>query len=179
MTGRHAALIAAILLIALGAVGLVLLRPMAPENYASGAFDFEAVTDIRASAGIFSYDSLAAILAVGPEDEEAVEKLTGFFEGKGFGRTPGSLFSKKPPVSRVGDIYWTVTFTCGTTGASLSAEYRGGDLRLTGGESVAVTAQDKDTWARRVYEYILSLYPEPEEPEPPEENGASDPTENT
>lgn len=173
MSARHAAVIAAILLAALAAVGLVLLRPMAPENYAAGDFSFDAVTYIRVTAGTFAYGVTSRELTVEPEDD-AFDGLVGFFDGKGFGRTPASLFSVGEPVSRVGDIYWSVTFLCGDTGGSLTADYRGGDLRLTGAGTVAVTAQDKDGWARRVHAAILALMPEPEEPEEPD--GASDQT---
>ena len=166
MSGRHAAIIAAILVAALLAVGLILLRPMAPENYAAGVFSFEAVTEIQVSAGTYALDSAAAVLSVGPEDE-AFEELIGFFDGKGFGRTFGSLFSSEPPVARVGDPCFRVTFLCGGNGASLTAVCQGADLRLTGDTTVAVTAQNKESWCARVHDAILALYPEPvPEPEP-------------
>lgn len=168
MSGRHAAIIAAILVAALLAVGLILLRPMAPENYAAGEFHFEAVTEIRVSAGTYALDSAAPVLAVGPEDG-AFAQLIDLFEGKGFGRTFVSLFSSKTPVARVGDPCFSVTFLCGGTGAALTAVCQGADLRLTGDTTVAVTAQNKASWCAKVHDAILALYPEPDpEPEPGE-----------
>lgn len=164
MTGRQAATIAVILIVALAVVGLILLRPMAPENYAEGRFSFDAVTQINVAAGTFEYGSTATALAIESGSEE-FDKLVDSFDGRGFGRTPASLFSNKEPINRVGDIYWTVTFYCGLTGGTLTVRYIGGDLRISGDGSTAVTTQDKLTWANSVHDYILSLYPDPEEPD--------------
>lgn len=173
MSGRQAAIIAAIVLTALVVVGLILLRPMSPEAYAQGDFSFEAVTEIRVSAGTFEYGAAAQTLVIDPENE-AFETLIGFFDGKGFGRTPLSVFSRKPPVKRVGDFYWSVTFLA-LNGASLTADYIGGDLRLGGEDSPALAAQDKLAWARELHDLILSLYPEPE-PDVPEDTGVPENT---
>ena len=160
MSLRHAALIAVILLAALLVVGLILLRPMAPENYADGVFSFDAVTQAYVTAGTFQYDSAASVLTV-TADDPALQELVDLFDGRGFGRTAGSLFSQAEPVSRVGDRYWSVTFLCSISQSTLTAELVGSTLRLTGADTVTVTTQNRDGWAREVGDLILSLYPEP------------------
>lgn len=167
MSLKHAVIIVSILLTALLVTGLILCRPMGPENYASGVFNFAAVSELSARAWQEAAGAPEAQwLAIEP-DSDAFEDLTEAFENRGFGRTLGSIFSEKAPAAQEGDICWAVTFRCGISQSSLTAEYTGGVLRLSGSGTVTVTTQDKSEWAKDVYDTLISLYPEPEpEPEP-------------
>ena len=150
--------VAAILLIAVLTVGLVICRPMGPENYASGVFNFEAVTEVRAAAWDAGLDQNPSVFTLEAEDPgiEALIKLT---DGRGFGRAPGSLFSEPEPDYEEKSHCWMAVFTCAVSNSRLMVSYDGGVLRLTGSETVTVTAQDKSEWAERMYTLILSLYP--------------------
>lgn len=162
MSLKHVLTILSILLIAVLVVGLILCRPMSPENYASGVFNFEAVSDVTVSA--WEYDPQAprpAHLLI-KSDDSAAKALRELFEDRGFGRTPGSILSDDSPEAGPGDICWSVTFHCTISQSTLTAEYTGGTLRLTGDGAVTVTTQNKDAWARQVYDLIVPLYPEPE-----------------
>ena len=166
MAFKHIVLIVVILLTAVLVVGLILCRPMGGANYAGGTFSFDAVTEIF----VWAYEEQgdgADIQALPVTGSRAMKNIISFFDGRGFGRTPGSLFSHTAPTAQPGDRCWGVTFKCAATGSALTVEYTGGTLRLIGAEPVRVTTQDKDEWAEEVYELLIPLYPEPE-PEPTE-----------
>ena len=163
MAFKHIVLIVVILLTAVLVVGLILCRPMGGANYAGGTFSFDAVTEIF----VWAYEEQgdgADIQALPVTGSRAMKNMISFFDGRGFGRTPGSLFSHTAPTAQPGDKCWGVTFKCAATGSTLTAEYTGGVLTLTGRETAAVTTQDKDAWAGQLYETIAALYPEPEPP---------------
>ncbi len=163
MSRKQTVLVAAILLSVILVVGLILCRPMGPERYASGIFNFAAVSNAAVSAEIFDPTGARAEALILTGDDAALKRLTELFDGKGFGMTPAGLFSDKLPDPTEGDICWSVTFSCTISDSTLTAEYVGGKLRLTGDSATVVTTQDLDGWARKVYDVIESLYPEPTE----------------
>lgn len=169
MAFKHVILIAAILLAVVLVVGLILCRPMGPENYARGIFNFGAVREAYVRAWTQDPETPPAEVLRFQEDSSVITHLTELFDGRGFGRTPGTLFSDELPEAQPGDMCWEVTFRCTATGSWLSASYTGGGLVLSGADESVVTTQDKEQWAEEVYSYILTLYPEPEEPQEPEE----------
>ncbi len=164
MSVKNLFTILAILLLVVLVVALVILRPMGPENYAAGAFSFEAVSEITVRAWMAGPEAEPEWLRVTPDDP-AFEKLTDLVDGKGFGRSPGSLFSEPDLTPEEGELCWNIRFLCAVSGGSLELNYTGGVLQIIGDETVTVTAQDKDAWAKQVFDTILPLYPEPEEEE--------------
>ncbi len=172
MSGRHFFLILFILALAVLAVGLVLCRPMEADSYAPGGFSMEAVD----GAYVWAYEEQGdgvPVTVLSLEGGQELKDILSRFDGRGFGRTPASLFSDEAPSSFVGDRCWGVTLRCSVSGASLTFTFRGGALTISGGEQPAtVLTQNKSTWASSIYDYILSLYPEPDpepDPETPEE----------
>lgn len=160
MSVKNVLTVVAILLIAVLAVGLVICRPMAADNYASGQFNLEAVSEIRARA----WESPAEADWLALTDEDAgFSELIDLVDGKGFGRDPSSLFREPDAAPSDGDRCWQISFRCALSGGQLDMSFSGGVLRLTGDTSVTVTAQDKSDWAGEVYDLIVSLYPAPEE----------------
>ena len=155
MSLKNVLTVIAILLVAVLTVGLVIWRPMGPENYASGVFNFDAVTQIRASTWSVSNDSYDAGLVLAPEDE-GFEDIIDMVDGKGFGRAPGSLFSEPSPDPER-EHCWAVTFFCSVSDSSLLLYYEGGVLRISGEERMTVTTQNKDQWAEDMYALIRSL----------------------
>lgn len=164
MSVKNILTVVAILLIVVLAVGLVICRPMAAKNYASGIFNFEAVSEIRVRAWEGDAGDTAEWLVL-TEDDPGFRALIDLTDGKGFGRAPGSLFSEPDGGAADGDRCWQVSFLCALSGGQLDMRFSGDILRLAGDKTVTVTTQDKSSWAGRVYDLILSLYPEPE-PDP-------------
>lgn len=164
MSGKNVLTIAAILLLVVLTVALVILRPMAAENYASGTFNFDAVSEIYVSAWESGPEASPAWLLI-TGDDPGFDELIDLVDGKGFGRSPGSLFSEPDDTPGDGSICWNISFRCAVSGSRLDLSFAGGVLRLTGNKSVTVTTQNKDEWAREVFDLILPLYPEPEEEE--------------
>lgn len=162
MSVKNILTILAILLLVVLAVGLVILRPMAAENYASGSFSFEAVSEIvvRAWESVPEADPVWLTIT---EDGQGFDELIDLVDGRGFGRSPGSLFSQPDATPREGDFCWDISFHCAVSGGRLELRWSGGVLQIAGDETVTVTTQDKDDWARRVFDLILPLYPEPQE----------------
>ncbi len=173
MSGKQVVTIVLILLAAVLVVGLILCRPMAATNYADGIFNFAAVDGVFLWGWEYAPEGTAPEELLISAEDKALTSLTELFEGRGFGMTPGGLFSQKLPEPQAGDICWRVTFHCTVSDSTLTAEYQGGVLRLSGNGETVVTTQDKSSWARRVFTLIESMYPEPE-PEP--EEGADDTT---
>ncbi len=170
MSGKQIVTVVLILLIAVMVVGLVLCRPMAADNYADGIFNFAAVDGIYVWAWEFDPEGTEPEELLVDSENRALSDIVERFDGKGFGMTPGGLFSRGLPEPEAGDICWRVVFRCTLSDSSLTAEYQGGVLRLSGNGETVVTTQDKSSWARQVFDLIESLYPEPE-PEPPEGEG--------
>ncbi len=175
MSGKQVMIIVLILLIAILVVGLVLCRPMAAENYAKGIFNFAAVDGVYVWGWEYDPEGTAPEELLLNSENRALSELVELFDGKGFGMTPGGLFSQKLPEPRAGDDCWRVIFHCTVSDSFLTAEYQGGVLRLSGNGETVVATQDKSSWARRVFTLIDSLYPEPEpEPEEGEDDTAQD-----
>ncbi len=162
MSLKQAALVAVILLLIVLVVGLVLCRPMGPEHYASGIFNFAAVSDARVSAYTASPESTRGETVRLSAGDAPLDRLVELFDGRGFGMTPAGLFSDRLPQPETGDLCWSVTFNCTISDSSLTAEYAGGKLRLTGDSATVVTGQNLDSWAKQVYEVIAALYPQPD-----------------
>lgn len=173
MSGKQAVTVVLILLAAVLVVGLVLCRPMAAENYADGIFNFSAVDGVYVWGWEYDPEGTAPEELLVDAQNRNLTELTELFDDKGFGMTPGGLFSQKLPAPRAGDVCWRVIFHCTVSDSSLTAEYQGGVLRLSGNGQTVVTTQDKSAWARRVFALIDALYPEPE-PEPEPEEGGGD-----
>lgn len=169
MTAKQILTVVAIILSVLIVVGLILCRPMSSDSYAPGLFSFAAVSDITVSAGEYSDGSAPPEELVLTEDDPAFDRLIGLFDVRGFGMTPAGLFSDSLPALGNGDVFWSVTFNCRVSGSTLTAEYAGGKLRLTGRSSTLVTTQDKEEWAMDVYGVISPLYPN----NPEEDTGVS------
>lgn len=162
MTVRQIVTVIAILLLVIAVVGLILCRPMAVSGYASGIFNLAAVTDARVAATTNAPEGPDGRILLLTGDDETLNDLVELFEGRGFGMTPAGLFSHGLPEPAEGDMEWSVTFHCSIAESTLTAEYRGGKLRLTGDHQTLVTTRHKDAWAKQVYDLIASLYPEPE-----------------
>lgn len=162
MSVKNILTILAILLLVVLAVGLVIFRPMAAENYAAGSFSFEAVSEIRVRAWEAGPEVKPVWLRI-TEDDPGFEELVDLVDGKGFGRSPGSLFSEPDVSPAEGGLCWDVSFFCSVSGGSLDLSFCGDVLQITGDGTVTVTTQRKDAWAREVFDTILPLYPEPEE----------------
>lgn len=154
--------VVAILLVAVLTVGLIICRPMGPENYASGVFNFEAVSEVRAAAWDAAVDNNPSVFTLADEDP-GIASLVKLIDGRGFGRSPGSLFSEPEPDYGEDSRCWMAVFSCAVSGSRLMVSYDGGILRLTGDGTVTVTTRDKEEWAQRMYALILSLYPAPED----------------
>lgn len=167
MTLKNAIIIIAILLAMVLTVGLILCRPMAAENYASGVFNFAAVSEITVRAWTEDPEAPGVVPMTITEDDGSFDDIIECFDLRGFGRTPGGIFSSDAPTPAPGDKCWRLTFRCSIADSYLTVEYTGGKLRLIGTEPVRVTTQDKDEWAEEIYELLIPLYPEPE-PEPTE-----------
>ncbi len=171
MSLKNAAIIIAILLIVILVVGLILCRPMAVENYADGIFNFAAVSDITVRAWTEDPEAPGTVPMTVDKEDGVFDDLIDEFTRRGFGRTPGSIFSNAAPRPEPGDMCWRLTFRCTISQSTLTVEYTGGVLRLIGGEAVTVTTQDKEEWAKEIYELLIPLYPQPEpEPEPEPED---------
>ncbi len=162
MSLKHTLTVLLILLIAVAVVGLVLCRPMSAERYAKGVFNLAAVDGAYVTAWEYAPEGTEPEELLLNTEDRTLSRLTDLFDGKGFGMTPGGLFDHELPEPEAGDICWRVTLQCTVSDSSLTAEYRGGELMLTGSGSTLVTAQDKDEWARDVFDLIAPLFPEPE-----------------
>lgn len=162
MSVKNILTILAILLLVLFTVGLVIFRPMAAENYAAGSFSFDAVSDISVRAWQAGPEEAPEWLQL-TEDSPAFDRLIELVDGKGFGRSPGSLLSQPDSTPEEGELCWNLSFYCSVSGGKLDMSFSGGVLQIAGDETTAVTTQHKDAWVRQVFDTILPLYPEPEE----------------
>lgn len=162
MSLKHTLTVLIILLIAVAVVGLVLCRPMSAERYARGVFNLAAVDGAYVTAWEYDPEGTEPEELLLNTEDRTLTRLTDLFDGKGFGMTPAGLFDHELPEPQAGDICWRVTLQCTISDSSLTAEYRGGELMLTGSSSTLVAAQDKDEWAQDVFDLIAPLFPEPE-----------------
>lgn len=166
MSLKHVFLIVAILLTAILVVGLIYCRPMAASGYAYGVFNFDAVDEISISLRLHTQSGVDLHEAVLTDRDEGFDGFIDLFDGRGFGRTVGSIFSKVDSGKAESDTRWRVSFSSSVSGASLTAVYVDGELFLVGDGEAEVTTNGKSEWTSRVLTSIKTLLiPQEDDPE--------------